>query len=120
MRPPATASVIAHPRPPVSPPTAAEGFLRPPRVLPGVSRDLGSWLGAAVVRGRCFQAGPDGNLPSLAGIAAYRLDGEEPPPLRTAGESGPPRDGEHPAALRGPLPVTSGCGTPSPRRSRLS
>lgn len=71
---------------------------------------------AAGLRGRCFEAGPDGNLPPLAGTAAYRRVGEEPPPppVPTAEESGPPRDGEQPAALRDKVPVTSGCGTPSP------
>lgn len=65
---------------------------------------------AADLRGRCLEAGPHGNLPPLAGTAAYRRVGEEPPPppVPTAEESGPPRDGEQPAALRDQVPVTSG------------
>lgn len=103
-------------------PTAG-GLLRPPRALPRGPQDpasrscapSGRSRRAAGLRGRCFEAGPDGNLPPLAETAAYRRVGEEPPPpVPTAEESGPPRDGEQPAALRDQVPVTSGCGTPSP------
>lgn len=68
----------------------------------------------AGLRGRCFQAGLNGNLPLLAGITAYRLDWEEPSPLSlwTAEESGSPKDGQQPAALKVQVPVTSGCGNP--------
>lgn len=89
-------------------PAVAGRVLCPPRALPGGSRDLVrrpccGFTAAAGLRGRRCQARPDGNLPPLAGIAAYRLDREEPPPpppLQSAEEFGPPRNGEHSAALR--------------------
>lgn len=68
-----------------------------------MSRPCCGFTAAASLRGWRFQARPDGNLPPLAGITAYRLDGEEPPlppPLQSAEEFGPPRNGEQSAALR--------------------
>ena len=70
---------------------------------------------AAGLRGRRFQAGLDGHLPPLEATAAYpRVWKEPPPPVQTAEESGAPRHGQHPAALREQVPVTSACRNPVP------
>lgn len=109
--------------PPSPPPPAASSARRARSRESPRTRRAGRALRVAAVAaglpGQCFQAGSDGNLPPLAGTAAYRRVGEEPPPppSPTAEEPGPLRDGEQPAGLRDQVPVTSGCGTFSPRRS---
>lgn len=106
-------AIVARPPPPAASSARRARSREGPR-----TRRAGPALRVVAAAGRCFEAGPDGNLPPLAGTAAYRRVGEEPPPppppVPTAEESGPPRDGEQPAALRDKVPVTSGCGIPSP------
>ncbi|XFG07866.1 hypothetical protein AB1E19_011490 [Capra hircus] len=113
-------AVVARPPPP---PAASSARRARSRESPRTRRAGPAFRVAAVAAGlpgQCVQAGSDGNLPPLAGTAAYRRVGEEPPPppppppSPTAEEPGPPRDGEQPAGLRDQVPVTSGCGTSSP------